>query len=113
MALIKTPRAVIDVLDATGAITGHEIEYFYTWEGEGAEFFTAKVGREEASLEQVEVYRKHSNDALTASFQALNVQLAQEREQAASDKAALAQAAASEKAELLAEAARVAAKSEA
>jgi hypothetical protein len=79
MDIIKTPRAIIDVLDSEGKITGHEIEYHVFPSGEGAEHFSPRLVREPASLEQVQIYRDASADGLAASFAALNTQLAAER----------------------------------
>ena len=78
MPVVKTARAILDILDAEGKITGHEIEYHYTFSlGEGedpalARMFSPKVGREEVSPETVAAMRKESDNALTATVQMLN-----------------------------------------
>lgn len=80
MNIVKTPRAIIDILDTENKITGHEIEYHITAEGEGANHFTPKVEREEVTVEEVAKLRQHSDDTLTASNNALNAQVQEIRE---------------------------------
>lgn len=76
MPVVKTARALIDVLDANFNITGHEIEYHYTFEGDGAEMFTPKVQRDLVTPAQIAVFRTSSSDALTAAHQNLNAKIA-------------------------------------
>jgi len=83
MAIKETPRAIIDVLDSEGNITGHEIEVFVTYEAEGPDDpmlklgFQSKVERQEATPERVAELRKKSSDGLTDANNKLNAQIAQ------------------------------------
>lgn len=83
ITLEKTARAIIDVLDAEGKISGHEIEYHVVAAGEGAELIPPRVVREPATSEAVAVMRGQADATLTSAFSALNIQLADEREAAA------------------------------
>ncbi len=86
MALIKTPRAIIDILDADRKVTGHEIEYIMVYEPEGpsdplAGMMPATIKREVATLEAVQALRDRANDTLVQAHANLNTQLASERTQ--------------------------------
>lgn len=81
MPVVRTPRAIIEVLGAPDEfgrfpVTGYEIENFYSWEGEGSEHFTAKVQRDVATSEEVATLRQTSADTLTRQLQRLNAQIA-------------------------------------
>lgn len=76
MPLVRTNRAIIEILDSEGKITGHEVERFYNWEGEGAEHFTTKIQRDEATPEEVEELRGAANARLTAQCQEDNARIA-------------------------------------
>lgn len=76
MAVVKIPRAIIEVLGAPVngiyPITGYEVERHLTWEGEGAEFFTPRIVREEATALEVQTLRDASAETLTGQLQNLN-----------------------------------------
>ena len=92
MSIIKTPRAIIDVLDAEGKITGHGIEYMVTADGPEARYVKPRMEREEASAQDVDAIRGTSAAAVTAAFQGLNQQIATERDTHAQEKARLLEA---------------------
>jgi hypothetical protein len=72
----KTPRAIIDILDAEMKITGHEIENIYVDEPGIA---SGTIRRDLATAEEVDAIRGNSQAALTQSFADLNQQIADER----------------------------------
>lgn len=78
MALVKTPRGIFEVFGARDKdsgeypVTGYEIEYHLSWEGEGSELFQPKISREPATAEAVAALRGGSDETLTAQLQALN-----------------------------------------
>lgn len=81
MALKKTPRALIDVLDAEGKITGHELEVFVTYEAEGekdemARHFQARVERVPITAEEALEYRSDAEEIMTDSFKTAQEQIA-------------------------------------
>lgn len=78
MPIVKTPRAVIDILDSEGKITNHEIEYNFAFdpaegEEELAKMFAPRVMREEATPEQVAAFRESSDSSLTKSIQEVSL----------------------------------------
>lgn len=92
MPLVKTPRAYIDILDATGAITGHEIEVHRTFEGEGAEFFIPSVGREPVDAATIAALRGSAETSASAQIQAYGLQIQALRDELAAALAKLSEA---------------------
>ena len=82
MAVVKKPRAVIDILDSEGKITNHEVEYHVTFEAvtpedeEIAKNFTPKIIREEVSHEVAQQLRGEAESATFTSNKQLNQQIA-------------------------------------
>lgn len=77
MPLVKTPRAIREILGAPDAeghypVTGFEVEVALTWEGEGAEHFSSRVVLEEASAQQIADLKGESELSLTGTLQDLN-----------------------------------------
>lgn len=83
MPIKKTPRAVIEILDAEGKVSGYEIENFYTFELEEgddpvmAKTFTPRVIRDEATEEEVDALLGEASERMTDSLAALNAQIAE------------------------------------
>lgn len=80
----KTPRAIIEILDAEQKITGYEIENFYIDEPGVA---SGAVQRDEATADEVAALRQIAADAAVVTIQALNAQLVAERAGRAADEA--------------------------
>jgi hypothetical protein len=82
MPIKKTPRAVIEVLDAEGKVSGFEIENFYTFEFEEgddpitAKTFTPRVIRDEATEEEVDVLLGVASEKMSDAHKSLNLQVA-------------------------------------
>lgn len=81
MTIVRTPRAIIEILGAPDSegnypIVSYEIERHYTFEGDGSQFFTPKVQRDEATIEEVNALRGASETTLTAQFADLNTRFA-------------------------------------
>jgi len=97
MAIKKTPRAIIEVLDSEGKVTGYEIENFYIYEAEGPDDPMVRVAkpqvvRDPASQAEVDALRGTSSDGLTAENEALRAENTR-LQQVADDATARAEAA--------------------
>lgn len=85
MGIKKTPRAFIDILDAEGKITHHEVEFWVTYEtddpnDEMAKVFSPKIVREEVTPDDMAKLRGTSDNALTSDNRKLNDQIGQMQE---------------------------------
>ena len=83
MPVVKTPRAIIEVLDSDGKITGYEIENIYTFSSNGTpeedemvKLFNAGPRRDEATEDEVAALRKQSAEGLTAGIKDAHDQIA-------------------------------------
>lgn len=73
MPVVKTPRAIIEILDSEGHITGHEIESHYVYESDDPndpmlKVAVPKIQRDEATEAEVNKLRKKSSTGLTDSI---------------------------------------------
>ena len=84
MTVRKTPRALIQVLDSEGKVTGFEIEFTKTYVGDDPDIiksFQNGMVRDEVSAEEFAKYQSDSDGGLTREAHRLNARVSAMQEQ--------------------------------